>query len=201
MPRSIGHELRCRHFDSVKEALAEARFLQSMEKDEDRDNGKVFIVKEEVKPVEESKVDLNQVVEACIRQLQALQASKKQSERPRSVRKRLRCWCCREKGHLLRACPVVQQNRAAYCKQKAEKQRVPDGARGCQMVSEGARRCPMMQKGARGCRWYQIVQEGARGYQIVPEGARWCQRVPNGARRCQRVPEGPDRDGRGPRIR
>ena len=187
MPRSIGHELRCRHFDSVKEALAEARFLQSMEKDEDRDNGKVFIVKEEVKPVEESKVDLNQVVEACIRQLQALQASKKQSERPRSVRKRLRCWCCREKGHLLRACPVVQQNRAAYCKQKAEKQRVPDGARGCQMVSEGARRCPMMQKGARGC---QMVPDSARGCQRVPDSARGCQMVPTGAKWCQKVPEG-----------
>ena len=74
-----------------------------------------------------------------MKQLQALQANKKQSERPRSAQKRLRCWCCKEMGHLMRACPVVQQNKAACCKQKAEKQRVPDGARGCQMVSEGAR--------------------------------------------------------------
>ena len=103
-----------------------------------------------------------------MKQLQALQANKRQSERPRSARKRLRCWCCREKGHLLRACPVVQQNRAAYCKQKAEKQRVPHSARGCQMVPESAR-----------CK---RVPEGARGYQRVPEGARWCQRVPKGAR-------------------
>ena len=135
VPESIGRELRWKHFGLVREALAEARFLQFMEEDEDRDNGKVFTVKEEVKPVEEPKVDLNQVVEACMKQLQALQANKKQSERPRSARKRLRCWCCGEKGHLLRACPVVQQNKAAYCKQKAEKQRVPDGARRCQMVS------------------------------------------------------------------
>ena len=149
VPESIGHELRRRHFASVREALAEARFLQSVEEDEARIRGKVFNVKEEVKPVEEPKVDLNQVVEVCMKQLQALQANKKQSERPRFARKRLRCWCCREKGHLLRACPVVQQNKAAYCKQKAEKQRVPDGARGYQMVSEGARGCQMMQKGAR----------------------------------------------------
>ena len=144
-----------------------------MEGDEDCDNGKVFTVKEEVKPVEEPKVDLNQVVEACMKQLQALQANKKQSERPRSARKRLRCWCCGEKGHLLRACPVVQQNKAAYCKQKAEMQRVPDGTRECQMVPDGVRGCQMMQKGAKGC-------------QRVPEGARGCQRVPDGARGCQR---------------
>ena len=81
----------------------------------------------------------------------------------------------------MRACPVVQQNKAAYCKQKAEKQRVPDSARGCQMVSEGARGCQMMQKGAR-C-------QKARGCQMVPESARGCQRVPD-ARGCQRVPEG-----------
>ena len=136
VPESIGHELRRRHFASVREALAEARFLQSVEEDEDRGKGKVFTVKEEVKPVEEPKVDLNQVAEACMKQLQALQAIKKQSERPRSARRRLRCWCCKELGHLMRACPVVQQNKAPYCKQKAEKQRVPDGARGCQMVSE-----------------------------------------------------------------
>ena len=74
VPESIGHELLRKHFGSVREALAEARFLQFMEEDENRDNGKVFTVKEEVKPVEEPKVDLNQVVEACVKQLQALQA-------------------------------------------------------------------------------------------------------------------------------
>ena len=132
VPEIIGRELRRKHFGSVREALAEARFLQFMEEDENRDKGKVFTVKEEVKPVEEPKVDLNQVVEACMRQLQALQAHGKQSERPRFAWKRLRCWCCQEKGHVMRACPVIQQSKAAYCKQKAEKQR-------CQMVPEGAR--------------------------------------------------------------
>ena len=139
VPESIGHELRRRHFASVREALAEARFLQSVEEDENRGKGKVFMVKEEVKPIEESKVDLNQVVEACMKKLQALKANKKQSERPRSAWKRLRCWCCRKEGHVMRACPDVQQNRTAYYKQKAEKQRVPDGARWCQRVPEGAR--------------------------------------------------------------
>ena len=91
VPESIGHELRRKHFRSVREALAEARFLQFMKEDENHNSGKVFMAKEEVKPVEEPKVDLNQVVEACMRQLQALQASKKQSERPRSARKGLRC--------------------------------------------------------------------------------------------------------------
>ena len=171
MPESIGRELRRRHFASVREALAEARFLQFVEEDEDRNNGMVFTVKEEDKPVEEPKVDLNQVVEACVKQLQALQANKKQSERPRSARKKLRCWCCGEKGHLLRACPVIQRNRTACFKQPAEKQAVPDGARWCQMVSEGARGCQMMQKGARGCR---RVPEGVKGCQMVPESARGC---------------------------
>ena len=188
VPRNIGRELRRRHFDSVKEALAEARFLQSVEEDEDCDNAKVFTVEAETKQsVEEPKVDLNQVVEACMKQLQALQANKKQSERPRSARKRLRCWCCREEGHLMRACPVVQQNKAAYCKQKAEKQRVPDGARGCQRVPDGTREYQRVSEGAR---WYQRVPDGVRGCQRVPDDAKGCQRVPDGTRECQRVPDG-----------
>ena len=123
VPRSIGRELRWRHFESVREALEEARFLQFMEEDEDCDNGKVFTVEAESKqPVEESKVDLNQVVEAYVKQLQALQTNKEQSERPRSAWKKLRCWCCGEEGHTLKECPVIQQNRAAYFKQSAEEQ-------------------------------------------------------------------------------
>ena len=126
VPRNIGRELRRRHFVSVKEALKEARFLQTViEEDEDRESGEVFKGKEEVKPVKEPKVDLNRVVEACIRRLQTLQACKKQSERPGSARKRRRCWCCGQKGHLVRACPLVQRN------QKAEK-RLPESAKGCQ---------------------------------------------------------------------
>ena len=123
VPRSIGRELRRRHFDSVREALEEARFLQSVEEDEDCDNGKVFTVEAENKPsVEEPQVDLNQIVEACVKQMQALQTSQGQSERPRSARRKLRCWCCGEEGYTLKECPVIQQNRAAYFKQPAEDQ-------------------------------------------------------------------------------
>ena len=39
MPESIGRELRRKHFGSVREALAEACFLQFMQEDEDREKG------------------------------------------------------------------------------------------------------------------------------------------------------------------
>ena len=123
VPRNIGRELRRRHFDSVKEALDEARFLQSVEEDEDCESGKIFTVEAEAKPpVEEPKVDIQQIVEACMKQIQAQQPKKGQSERPRSSRRILRCWCCGEEGHTLKECPVIQQNRAAYFKQPAEEQ-------------------------------------------------------------------------------
>ena len=123
VPRSIGRELRRRHFDSVREALEEARFLQSVEEDEDCDNGKVFTVETENKQaVEEPQVDLNQIVEACVKQMQALQTNQGQSERPRSARRKLKCWCCGEEGHTLKECPVIQQSKAAYFKQPAEDQ-------------------------------------------------------------------------------
>ena len=173
VPRNIGRELLRRHFVSVKEALKEARFLQLViEEDEDRESGEVFKGKEEVKPVREPKVDLNRVVEACMRKLQTLQACRKQSERP-DARKRRRRWCCGQKGHLVRACPLVQRNKAAY-KQKAEK-RLPKSAKGCQMVQESAKGC-------------QMVQESARRCQRVPDGARWYRRVPEGTKGCQMVP-------------
>ena len=185
VPRNIGRELRRRHFVSVKEALDEARFLQIVEEEENRGSGKIFTAKEEVKPVKEPKVDLSQVVEACIRQLQTLQACKKQSEQPGYARNRSRCWCCGQKGHLVRACPLVQRNKAA-CKQKAEKL-VPDDARGCQMVKESARGCQRVPDGTRGC---QVVSEGGRGYRIMQKGARGCQMAPVSARGCQRMPDG-----------
>ena len=47
VPRSIGRELRRRHFDSVKDALDEARFLQSVEEDENCESGKIFTVEAE----------------------------------------------------------------------------------------------------------------------------------------------------------
>ena len=103
--------------------MEEARFLQSVEEDEDCDNGKVFTVEAENKQaVEEPQVDLNQIVEACVKQMQSLQTNQGQSERLRSARRKLRCWCCGEGGHTLKECPVIQQNKAAYFKQPAEDQ-------------------------------------------------------------------------------
>ena len=123
VPRNIGRELRRRHFDSVKEALDEARFLQSVEEDENCGSGKIFTVEADSKPpVEEPKMDIQQIVEACMKQMQAQQPKKEQCERPRSLRRKLRCWCCGEEGHTLRECPVIQQNRAAFFKQPTEEQ-------------------------------------------------------------------------------
>ena len=206
VPRNIGRELRRRHFDSVKEALKEARFLKSVEEDESRGSGKIFTVDSDSTPsVAEPKPDVQQIVEACMKQMQAHQARTERSERPGYARKRRRCWCCGQKGPLVRACPLIQQNKAA-CKQKAEKrmprsargcQNGPDGANGCQMVPEGGKGCQMVLESTRGC---QRVPDGARGFQVVPECTRGCQRVPDGARGrqmvskdargCQRVPDG-----------
>ena len=68
----------------------------------------------------EPKPDIQQIVEACIKQMQAHQARTERSERPRSSRRKLRCWCCGEEGHTLRECPVIQQNKAAHFKQPAD---------------------------------------------------------------------------------
>ena len=170
VPRNIGRELRRQHLDSVKEALDEARFLQSVEKDENCESGKLFAV--ETEPLEEGlKVEIKQIVNDCIKEMQAQQLKKEQSERPRSSPRELWCWYCREMGHLMKGCPVIQQDRTAPCKQKAEK-RMPDGAKGCQMVQKGAR-------------WYQRVPKNARMGQMVPMGARWCQREAKGTRRTR----------------
>ena len=122
VPKTIGCELRRQHFDSVKEALDEARFLQSVEEDEHCESGKIFTVEADTKPpVEEPIMDIQKIVEACMKQMQAKQPKKEQSERPKSRRK-LRCWCCGEEGHTLKECPVIQQNQAAHFKQPAEEQ-------------------------------------------------------------------------------
>ena len=75
-----------------------------------------------VPPVEEPKVNIQQIVEACVKQIQAQQPKKEQSERPRGVQKEYRCWCCGEDGHTLRECPTILQNRAAYFKQPTTEQ-------------------------------------------------------------------------------
>ena len=72
------------HFNLVKEALKEARFLQSVEKDENCRSGKIFSV--EAKPLEEGlKVEIKQTVEACLMQMQAQQPKKEQRRTTENV--------------------------------------------------------------------------------------------------------------------
>ena len=80
VPRNIGRELRRRHFNSVKEALEEAHFVQSAEEEEDRDSGKICTVEAKAVPPVEPKVNIQQIVEACVKQIQAQQPKKEQSE-------------------------------------------------------------------------------------------------------------------------
>ena len=113
-PESIGRELRRKHFQSVQEALKEARFLQTMQDSEELEKGKVLpVAKEEEKP-KENRVDLEQVVGECLKQLQAQANLGGKNERPgNAVRGKFRCWCCGEEGHMLMQCPTVKRNRAA----------------------------------------------------------------------------------------
>ena len=152
VPESICRELRCKHFQSVREALKEARFLQTVQDSEELEKGKVLpVAKEEEKP-KENRVDLEQVVGECLKQLQAQANLGGKNERPgNAVRGKFRCWCCGEEGHCLRQCLTVRGNRAAQNEaarpRKSENQRVPDSVKGCQTVPEGARGCQRGQIG------------------------------------------------------
>ena len=107
---------------SVKEELDKARFLQSVEEEENRRSGKIFAVETDSEPsAEKPQMDVQRIIEACMKQIQAQRPKQGQSERPRSRRK-LRCWCCGEEGHTLRECPVIQQNKTAYFKQPTDNQ-------------------------------------------------------------------------------
>ena len=83
---------------------------------------------EEEKP-KENRVDLEQVVEECLKQLQAQAKLGSKNERPgNAVRGKCRCWCCGEEGHMLMQCPTVKRNRAAQNEatrpKKSENQKV-----------------------------------------------------------------------------
>ena len=114
IPESIGRELRRKHFQSVREALQEARFLQTIQDSEDLEKGKVLTVAKEKEKPKENRVDLEQVVGECLKQLQAQANVGGKNERPgNAVRGKFRCWCCGEEGHFLMQCPTVKRNRAA----------------------------------------------------------------------------------------
>ena len=121
IPEGIGRELRRKHFKSVREALQEARFLQTVQDSEDLEKGKVFTVEKE--PKEEPKVDIGQIVEACIKQFQAQTPGNRNNERPgKAKRRKYRCWCCGEEGHFLMQCPTVKKNQAAQKENAQENQ-------------------------------------------------------------------------------
>ena len=106
--------MRRKHFQSVREALKEARFLQTVQDNEELVKGKVLhIAKEEEKPPK-NRVDLEHVVGECLKQLQTQANLAGKNERPgNAVRGKFRCWCCGEEGHMLMHCPNVKRNRAA----------------------------------------------------------------------------------------
>ena len=152
VPESIGRELRRMHFQSVREALLEAKFLQKVQDREELEEGKALSIAREQEKPKENRVDLEQVVEECLKQLQTQAKLGSKSERPgNAIRGKGRCWCCGEKGHFLRQCPTVKRNRAAQNEatrpRKSENQKVQGSARRCQMVPEGARGCQRGQIG------------------------------------------------------
>ena len=130
---------------------------------------------------EENQVDLEQVVEECLKQLQAQAKLGNKSERPgNAVRGRCRCSCCGEEGHMLMQCPTVKRNRAAQNEatrpKKSENQKVPGGARRRQRVPDGARGCQRVPDSARGC---QTVQKGARGATVGRSWPQHCVKRPS----------------------
>ena len=71
------------------------------------------VAKEEEKP-KENRVDLEQVVGECLKQLQAQANVGGKNEQPGNVVQiKSRCWCCGEEGHFLMQCPTVKLDRAA----------------------------------------------------------------------------------------
>ena len=118
VPEEIGHDLRRKHFESVREALDEARFLQKVQDAEGGKNKVLALGSSSEKPPV-AGVDISQVVEQCLKQMKSQAGSSKgkgKKSGPPGGRPRRRpvCWCCGEEGHLMFACPTVVANRAAY---------------------------------------------------------------------------------------
>ena len=193
LPRNIGRELRRRHFESVKEALVEARFLQSIEEEENCESGKIFAVERE--PLEEGlKVEIKQIVKDCLKEMQVQQPKKEQSERPMASQKKLKCWCCEKKGHVMRDCPVAKESNTTH-KQKDNKKRMSKCTNGCQMFPKS---CPYVPKGTNRHqevsvrpKGYPRVTDGTDTYQLVPECTKMCQSGPSGTRMTPKLGKAP----------
>ena len=107
VPLSISKELRRKHLDSVREALQEARFLQRVEEQEGSKVKKEVLTLDVPPPP--SQQDL---VEECLKQLQARGLLAEKKERRVGSGRRGTCWCCGETGHFLMQCPTVKKNRS-----------------------------------------------------------------------------------------
>ena len=124
VPEGLGRELRCKHFQSVREALKEARFLQALQDNGNLDweKGKVMAMGSEEVKEKKSEADLGEIVEECLKQLQAQASVSNKNERPGNAKHgKCRCWCCGKEGHFLMQCPTVKQNRAAQKEAAREK--------------------------------------------------------------------------------
>ena len=114
VPESIGRELRRKPFQSFRETLLEAKFLQKVQDSENLEEGKVLTVGKGKEKPKENRVDLEHVVGECLKQLQAQANLAGKNERQgNAVRGKFRCWCCGDEGHMLMQCPTVRRNRAA----------------------------------------------------------------------------------------
>ena len=120
VPKKIARALRRMHFDSVRDALEEAQFLQAAEEDEDKEREQVFTVETDHSPVASPQPDISKIVEACMQQLQTSTKKAGQDGRPRAPARKIKCWACNADGHTIRDCPVIAENRAAYFKQPTQ---------------------------------------------------------------------------------
>ena len=135
MPDKVRPQLKRHHFDTVKQALDEARFLIDVEEEEDKDR-QVLKVTEGPKPA-----STQEIVQECLKQLQAVvrpvaptvmpsvvqpaarpltpvtnlpPTGRSYEQTGQRVARRVRCWCCSEEGHIMKECPVLKGNREAW---------------------------------------------------------------------------------------
>ena len=104
IPQSLAKELRRKHFNSVRDALEEARFLQRVQMEESAASDQVLTVGEE-------RSSQSSVVDDCIKRLEARGLIGGKRERPNRFGRG--CWCCGEEGHFLMQCPTIIRNRAS----------------------------------------------------------------------------------------
>ena len=121
IPETIGRELRRKRYKSVREALEEARFLERVEKEENGGKGKVLTVGTDedtaVGTGKKEGVSRKDILDDCLKQLQDKGLLGERRERKgRQGRRKPKCWCCGEEGHMLMQCPTVVANRAAHQK-------------------------------------------------------------------------------------